>query len=164
MHTTFVSLRCRWRMGVGMCVYGLLGPTQGNTQQPATSQRTASHSAPHVVVVVSAASSIPALTKIQVSDIFLKKLVKWDRRTLVPVDRERASKLRELFSTAVHGRSTETIISYWNIQVFSGREVPPDTRSSDADVLAFVRANPNAIGYVTPGTPLSPEVKVVWRE
>jgi ABC-type phosphate transport system substrate-binding protein len=161
------SLLRGWRRvgaGLGMSACGLLGPARGDAQQSPSPQRTVPPPAQHVVVVVSAASSIPTLTKVQVSDIFLKKLVKWNRQTLVPVDRERTAKVRELFSTAVHGRSTETIVAYWNIQIFSGREIPPDTRASDAAVLAFVRVNPNAIGYVTPGTPLGTDVKVVWRE
>jgi hypothetical protein len=44
--------------------------------------------------------------------------------------------------------------------VFSGRDTPPAIKASDASVLEFVRANPGAIGYVSPGADLA-GVKVV---
>jgi len=42
--------------------------------------------------------------------------------------------------------------SYWQQQIFSGRDVPPVEKSSDAQVVAFVKQNPGAIGYVAEGT------------
>ena len=32
--------------------------------------------------------------------------------------------------------------------MFSGKGKPPQEMASDADVLAYIAANPNAIGYV----------------
>ena len=39
--------------------------------------------------------------------------------------------------------------------MFSGRDVPPAIAKSDAEVLAFVRANRGAVGYVTAGADLA---------
>jgi ABC-type phosphate transport system substrate-binding protein len=43
--------------------------------------------------------------------------------------------------------------------VFSGKDVPPPEKGTDADVVAFVKSNPGAIGYVAAGS--ADGVKVV---
>ena len=45
--------------------------------------------------------------------------------------------------------TTAAVKSYWNQQIFSGRDVPPVEKKSDAEVLTFVRSTPGAIGYVS---------------
>jgi hypothetical protein len=61
----------------------------------------------------------------------------------------------------VHGKSVTAIKTYWQQQVFSGRDVPPVERPGDAEVVAYVRENVNAIGYVSAGAPLARGVKAV---
>ena len=41
--------------------------------------------------------------------------------------------------------------SYWQQQIFAGKEVPPAAKPSDEEVLAYVRSTPGAIGYVSAG-------------
>jgi ABC-type phosphate transport system substrate-binding protein len=107
-------------------------------------------------VVVNAANPVAELSKREVADAFLKRGGK-----LVPVDLAATSPVRDAFSKAVHGRPAAAIVSHWQQQIFSGRDVPPAERGSDADVLAFVRANPDAIGYVASSTSLGDGVKAV---
>jgi ABC-type phosphate transport system substrate-binding protein len=90
------------------------------------------------------------LTKSTASTIFLKKSVKWeDGSAIIVLDQWDRSPVRAAFSTAVHGRSAAAVKSYWNQQVFSGRDVPPVEKTSDDEVIAFVRKTPGAIGYVS---------------
>lgn len=96
------------------------------------------------------------LSRDEVSRIFLKKSTK-----LTPVDQNRESKVRAVFSKAVLGRPITAIVSYWQQQIFSGGDSPPVEKGSDADVLAYVRANPKAIGYVAAGTDLGSGVRAV---
>jgi hypothetical protein len=42
-----------------------------------------------------------------------------------------------------------------------GREGPPPGKASDRDVVAYVDANPGAIGYVSPETLLAGRTKVL---
>lgn len=112
-------------------------------------------SAQGYVVVVNAAGP-SSLSKDDLSRIFLKK-----SKNLTPVDQEKDAKVRSAFSKAVLGRPLSAIISYWQQQIFSGGDSPPVEKASDADVLAFVRNNPKAIGYVTPGTDLGSGVHAV---
>ncbi len=101
-------------------------------------------------VVVNNGVHAESLSKKSVSDLLMKKTAKWDGgEAVVPVDQIEASAVRSDFSRAVHGKPTAAVKSYWNQQIFSGRELPPVEKPSDADVIAFVRSTPGAIGYVS---------------
>lgn len=64
------------------------------------------------------------------------------------MDQEGAA-IRESFSRVIHGRSANQIAAYWQQQIFSGRNIPPEQRSSDDEVIAYVSSTPGAIGYVS---------------
>jgi ABC-type phosphate transport system substrate-binding protein len=114
------------------------------------------------VVVVNAANPITSLKKDRANGIFLKRVTRWDDGSpVLPVNLERTSDTREAFSRAVHGKSVSAIESTWQQQIFAGKEAPPPQRSSDAEVLAFVRANPGAIGYVRASAALGESIKTV---
>ena len=115
-------------------------------------------SAQGYVVVVNEAGPA-SLSKTDVSRIFLKK-----SSQLTPVDQDKDAKVRSSFSKAVLGRPLSAIISYWQQQIFSGGESPPTEKASDAEVLAFVRSNPKAIGYVAAGTELGAGVRAITVE
>jgi ABC-type phosphate transport system substrate-binding protein len=108
------------------------------------------------IVVVNAANPASELSKGDVSNAFMKK-----GSQLVAVDLDKASAVRDAFSKAIHGRPAAAVLSHWQQQIFAGRDVPPPERASDAEVLAFVRGNPNGIGYVAAGTSLGEGVKAV---
>lgn len=101
-------------------------------------------------LIVNNSVSVNSLSKKAVSDLFLKKATKWESGAAVtPVDQLDSSNTREGFSKAVHGKTAAAVKSYWNQQIFSGRDVPPVEKKSDAEVLAFVRSTTGAIGYVS---------------
>jgi ABC-type phosphate transport system substrate-binding protein len=101
------------------------------------------------VIVVHRNNPVESMPRREVSAIFLKKVSRWrNGEPTQPVDLE-PSPVREKFSRAVHGRGMEAIAAYWQQRVFSGRDSPPPERKRDEDVLAYVRDNPNAIGYVS---------------
>lgn len=108
------------------------------------------------VVVVNAASSVSSISKDELSKVFLKKGGK-----LAPVDLAKGSSVRDAFSKAVHGRPAAAVATYWQQQIFAGKDVPPPEKGSDADVLAFVKSTPNGIGYVAASTTLGAGLKVV---
>ena len=107
-------------------------------------------------VIVNASNASTRLSKSQVAALFLKKTDRWSSgAAAVPVDLKDDAPAREAFSKKVLGRSTTAVLAYWTQMVFSGRNVPPATRPSEADVVAFVRSTPGAIGYVSESTPAS---------
>jgi ABC-type phosphate transport system substrate-binding protein len=107
------------------------------------------------VVVVNPANHVSAIPRHVVSAMFMKRVPAWENGTpLVPVDHAGTSRLREVFCTAVHHKSLSAVRSYWQQQIFSGRDVPPLEKATDAEVIAFVKSNPGAISYVAAATPL----------
>ena len=113
-------------------------------------------------VIVNTANSTSRLTKDQLERVYLKKTTTWTNGSSVAVvDQAARSKVREQFSMSVLGRDVATMKNYWQQSLFSGRGVPPIEQASDAQVIAFVQANPSAIGYVAEGTPLPDGVKTV---
>ena len=114
------------------------------------------------VVIVNGGNAVKTLSREQLTNIFLKKMLRWDGgATIAPVDQDKSSKVRESFTKAVHGRSVSAVDSYWQQQIFAGKDVPPPEKDSDADVIAYVTANANAIGYVSAGAAVPGDVKVV---
>ncbi len=108
------------------------------------------------VVVVNTANSAPTLSKSQAAELFLKKVTKWpDGRTAAPVDQVKSSPVRDAFSRAVLSRPVSAVGAYWQQMIFSGKDVPPPEKAGDAEVLAFVKANAGAIGYVSDTADLS---------
>lgn len=108
-------------------------------------------------------SDVPVaeLTASAVSNLFLKKDSKFPGGPeAVPVDQPASAAIREAFSKAVHGRSTAAVVTFWQQQVFSGKDTPPSTKATDDAVIAFVKSTPGAIGYVREGT-AADGVKVV---
>lgn len=111
-------------------------------------------------VVVNAANPIPRLAKREVARLFLKQSLKWpDAAAAIPVDQSTVSSVRAAFSRAVFGQSVDAVQQYWRIQISEGSAAPPPVKTSDADVIAFVRANPGAIGYVSASANMSAGVR-----
>ncbi len=110
-------------------------------------------------VVVHSGNAVESLTADEASKIFLKQAAKFANGTAAaPVDQKGA--VRAPFTKAVHGKSVAAIDTFWQQQIFSGKEVPPPSKGSDDEVIAFVKANPGGIGYVSAGAATA-GVKVV---
>ncbi|HEY3280385.1 MAG TPA: hypothetical protein VGJ83_07710 [Gemmatimonadales bacterium] len=113
-------------------------------------------------VVVHVSNPIARLSRAQVAQIFLRKVLLWDdRRPVLPVDQSPDSPVRRSFTKDVQRRTVASVQTYWQQQTFAGRGVAPPVRSSDAGVLAYVRQYPTAIGYVHADANLGSDIKVV---
>ena len=106
-------------------------------------------------VIANASVGAASLAKAQISQMFLKKLGKWpDGKPVVACDQAKSAAIRDAFSKAVHGRGAAAIVAFWQQQIFSGADVPPAEKATEAEVIAFVKATPGAIGYVSAGADL----------
>jgi len=112
-------------------------------------------------VIVSQDNPADTLSAPEVSDIFLKKTVRWPAGAAIePVDLSGEPEVREAFSQQIHQRTTANVKSFWNREVFSGHAVPPLELAGSHEVAQFVASHTGAIGYVAGGS--TPEgVKVV---
>lgn len=100
-------------------------------------------------VIVNSANPVSSMEAKDVSKLFLKKMTAWPTgQSVLPVDQPENSSAREQFSKEVHGKTAASLKAYWQQQIFSGRNIPPLEKSSDSEVIAYVKNNPNAIGYV----------------
>ena len=115
-----------------------------------------------VRVVAHPSIEASALTRAEVSAIFMKRVRSWpDGSEILPVDQSPRSSAREPFSRSIHGKSVAYVTRYWQRLIFSGRGVPPPEKSSDEAVIEFVRARPGAIGYVRPSSLPAAGVKLI---
>jgi ABC-type phosphate transport system substrate-binding protein len=120
----------------------------------------ASASPPEYKVVVSTANPVTTLTRREAAAIFLKKKTRWEAGgEIAPVDQSATSLVRAAFTREVLdseglGRLS-AVQTFWQQQLYSGRSTPPAIKVSDAEVVAFVAANREAIGYVSAETATS---------
>jgi ABC-type phosphate transport system substrate-binding protein len=111
-------------------------------------------------VIVNASNPVVSMPRDDVAKLFLKKTIAWQSgRAVSPVELPPAAKAREAFAHAVLNKSIAQVKSYWQQQIFSGRDVPPPEKQSENDVVAYVRSNPGAIGYVSKGVDIGRGVK-----
>jgi ABC-type phosphate transport system substrate-binding protein len=101
-------------------------------------------------VVVNSANAIESISADEASKIFLKQATKFSNGTAAaPVDQKGG--IKAAFAKGVHGKPIAAIETYWQQQIFSGKDVPPAAKGSDDEVIAFVKSNPGGIGYVSAG-------------
>ncbi len=113
-------------------------------------------------IVVHSASAAGSLSKEKLAAYFLKKETRWSGGgKIVVVDRNPGAAVRVAFSKDVLGKDVAAVKSYWQRQLFSGRETPPAELDSDREVLDFVAKTPGAIGYVSAAADLGAGVKAI---
>jgi ABC-type phosphate transport system substrate-binding protein len=142
----------RWRFAavVALTGTGAVGAATFARETPAAGYQ----------VIVNAANPVAALPSAEVAKLFLKKAVSWPGGGDVqPVDLREDSDVRREFSKDVLGKDVSTVKGYWQERIFTGRGVPPIEKGTEAEALAFVASNRDAIGYVAAGTALTPDVK-----
>lgn len=121
----------------------------------------AAHAQGDVKVIVNSANPLSELQASEVANLFLKRALKFPGGgPAVPVDQAKNSAIRASFARTVLGRPVSAVDAYWQQQIFAGGELPPATKAADDDVVAFVKATPGAIGYVSAGASVA-GVKVV---
>ncbi len=112
------------------------------------------------VVIVNESNPMTDIGRDDLSKIFLKRSTSWPSgKTIVPVDLPIEDASRDAFSRAVLHKTINAVRAYWQQQIFSGRDVPPVEKSSEAEVLTAVKSEADAIGYVSAASILPPGVK-----
>lgn len=116
-----------------------------------------------VLVVVNKDNDIDSFSKRQLVDIYMgKNLYLPDGSLAIRLDQAPDSETREVFYRQLLGKSVAEVNAYWARLLFTGRASPPHVLSSSKEILAVVRKNKNAIGYVNESD-VDDSVKVVGR-
>ena len=104
------------------------------------------------VVIVNKANPLRTLSVAELRRIFMKQTRMWPHaESVVPVDWDATSPIREAFSRQVLMRSVREMGDYWVQQGVTQGMVPPSTQRSTRAMLRFVASVPGAIAYVPPG-------------
>jgi len=112
-------------------------------------------------LIVHPSNPASQMARLKVGEVFLKKMGRWpDGHPVSPVEPSGKSPVRQRFDLEVFGKPVIAISAYWQQMIFGGKGVPPPEKASDAEIVAFVRDTPGAIGYVWFGADAS-GVKVV---
>lgn len=117
----------------------------------------------NVWVIVNSAHPIDQLSKRQVIDLFMGRVSVFPNRDSArTLDLPAGAPERTEFYRALTGKSEAQVDAYWATLIFAGRMSPPKQLANAQEMLAEVKANPDAIGYVS--QPLAPKgVKVVME-
>ena len=103
---------------------------------------------PAIVIVVGHRSSVQAVTRDELREMYLKRRRIWPSGSpAVPVNLPAQDPVRIAFSLRVLGRRPEQLMTHWDRQYFEGI-TPPVVLHSGASVCEYVAAEPNAIGYL----------------
>jgi ABC-type phosphate transport system substrate-binding protein len=136
----------------------LLGGLAAGLLPPATGADEASG----FKVVVNASNPLTSVEVADLAQLFLKHATRWvSGAAAVPVDQPGNAPVRDRFSRQVLNRPAVAMEAYWAKQLFSGQATPPLTKPSDREVLAYVRDNPGAVGYVSADAPAENGTKVL---
>ena len=114
------------------------------------------------VVVVSASSSLGALTQDEVRQIFNGQTRRVSGISVKPLDLPSRGGARNDFYQQVLGKSAEQMKSYWARMIFTGRGMPPREVSSEQEMVMLVGSNRNFVGYLD-ALLVTPDLKVVYR-
>lgn len=115
-----------------------------------------------VYVVVHPEYAVRAMTQAQTLDLFMGRTRHFPNGDpALPLDQPRNSPARARFYRGLTGMDLAQVNSYWARLMFSGQTMPPEPLSSEAAVLAAVKHNPAAIGYVL-AEPADRSVHVVF--
>jgi ABC-type phosphate transport system substrate-binding protein len=118
----------------------------------------------HYKVIIHPANHDVRLARSFVRDAFLKKATEWHGQTIRPIDLASMAATREQFTRDVIRKTPAQLKRYWNQQIFSGKGVPPPEAGTPAEVVAYVLANPGAIGYLpADADPGAAKVVEVWE-
>ena len=114
------------------------------------------------VVIVNESNFLTSISGPELSRLFMKKTTRWTTgQTVTPLDLQTGSPARAEFSQDVFQKSPTEVKADWQAVLAAGRGLPPMEAPNETSVVAFVRANPGAIAYVSPETPLGAGVRAV---
>jgi len=113
-------------------------------------QSARAESPPEFRLLVHPENPASSLSKDFVTDVFLKRVTRWqDGEVVHPVDQRADTGVRRVFSESILRRSVAAVKRYWQQRIFSGRDLPPPELESDDAVIGYVLKHRGAIGYVS---------------
>lgn len=102
-------------------------------------------------VIANKANPVSDMAAKDVKSIFEGKKTSWPNGASVIVVTQDGPAVHEAFTKEIVKKTPSQFALYWKKALFTGTGNPPKNFPNDAEVKAFVAANENAIGYISPG-------------
>lgn len=102
-----------------------------------------------IIVIVHLDSPLQSMNAQEISDLYLgrQRSTRAGERLLI-LDQPRDSELRNRFFNRLNGMSLRSVDAYWARLQFSGDSQPPIPLPESAAIVATVRNNRLAVGYI----------------
>lgn len=79
----------------------------------------------------------------------VRRMYLGQQRDFIAVNLPEGDKTRERFEQKIIGRTPAQMKAHWSRLVFTGRAWELSILRSDEDIIGFIQANDNAIGYIS---------------
>ncbi len=99
------------------------------------------------LVITAGNTPVTSLTRLQLRQLYLKKLDRVRGVRLTPVQLKNTAPLKDAFHAFLFSRGFD-LENYWLEQGLVGGEKPPIKVPNEAYMLAYVERNPGFVGYV----------------
>lgn len=115
-----------------------------------------------LVVVVNKANPVGELSRSELIDLFMGKYVAFPNDVkAIPVELDGDHKIKVEFYQNLVGMPLSRVNAYWSRLRFTGRKRAAVFKENENDLIAFIIANKQAIGYV-PQSLVTEDLKVVY--
>jgi ABC-type phosphate transport system substrate-binding protein len=115
-----------------------------------------------IAVVVNKANPISELSRSELIDLFMGKYVAFPNDVkAIPVELNGDHKIKVEFYQNLVGMPLSRVNAYWSRLRFTGRKRSAVFKPNENDLIAFIIANEQAIGYVSHSL-ITDDLKVVY--
>jgi ABC-type phosphate transport system substrate-binding protein len=100
-------------------------------------------------VIVNKGNSLSSINARILRNIYLGKQTFWPDNKIIVVAMLKGGKIHEKFLKTIVQQNSSQFSLYWKNQTFTGTGVAPKIFDTDAELKAFIKDNPGAIGYIS---------------
>jgi ABC-type phosphate transport system substrate-binding protein len=117
-------------------------------------------------VIVNPSVTGRVLPRTVLAKVYLGDVTHWGNGdAITPVDQSSTSPVRQAFSEQMLGMSIEAVKQHWLRKLTpSTRLLPPKSKATDEEVIAFVAGQPGGVGYVSATATLPSTVREIAVE
>lgn len=114
----------------------------------------------NVMVIANKNVVVVSLTKAELQQIFLDKVMFWSNgKRVIPVIQKGGTAHADFLQKFL-GLTPLQYDAYWKQAIFTGTGKPPKSVAGDSDVVLFVSATDGAVGYIDANTIQLPSVAI----
>ena len=105
-----------------------------------------------VTIIVNSSVPVSALSQKDIRNYYLGRKTTWKDGSKIVFVVQKNSEIHDRFLKDYIGKTAAQFDTFWKKQIFTGNGAPPQSFSSDQELVQFVAQTPGALGYVSSGT------------